>query len=157
MRKPTSVLPRPASVRRNPSGVADAAEGRDWLAPRLVERRRVAAVSRSDRAAHAAPRPSEAARRVARPRSGWPRVRRADEISPRQHDDVRAPERSDRLAEQPSGKETAEPEWLQRVEQDDIKVARQPAMLKSVVQHDQLGLQLLDGHSASATRSGSWR
>ena len=57
----------------------------------------------------------------------------------------RTPQRSNRLAEQPSGKQRPEPERLECVEQDHIQIARQPPMLKSVVEHDQLGLELEGG------------
>ena len=79
---------------------------------------------------------------------------RADQVGPRQDDHAGAPQRADRLAEQAAREQMPQPERLERIEQHHVEVARQPPMLKPVVEHDQLGLELVRRRScASATRS----
>ena len=53
-----------------------------------------------------------------------------------------------------AGKTCPKPNGSTRVEQHDIEIAGQPAMLETVVQQDHLALEFLDGRVAAATRSG---
>ena len=60
------------------------------------------------------------------------------------------PERRDRFPKRPAREEMIETERFERVEQNDVEIPRDAAVLKRVVQYDQLALQLLDG----GTRGG---
>src|SRR5262249_25294799 len=79
-------------------------------------------------------------------------VARIDQIRPRQDDNMSAPNRTDRFAEQAAGKQASESEGLKRVNQDNVEVPRQSPVLKSVIEHDQLGIKLSlgDFHQGNA-------
>ena len=59
-----------------------------------------------------------------------------------------------RLSQQPAGKHVIEPERLQGVEQDDIEVTGEAAVLKAVVEHNQLAAEPCDGLAGADRRSG---
>ena len=62
---------------------------------------------------------------------------------------------ADRLAQRAARKHVVEAERLQRIEQHDVQIAGQPAMLEAVVQQDRPGARTVSiARSAAATRSG---
>ena len=71
--------------------------------------------------------------------------RKIDHVRTRQNHEVGPPQPFDRLSQQPAGKHVLEPERLQGVEQDDIEVPGDAAVLKAVVEHNQLAAEPLDG------------
>ena len=54
----------------------------------------------------------------------------------RDHHDVRAAQRRERLAQAARGQHHAAAKWIRRVDEHDVGIARQFQMLKSVVQHE---------------------
>jgi hypothetical protein len=78
-------------------------------------------------------------------------VRISDQVRPRENDDTRAPERSNGLAKQPAWAQVRKPKWLEGIEQDDIEIARQPAVLEPIVEHDQLAFELHRGDPCEAS------
>ena len=62
-----------------------------------------------------------------------------------QHNDTGSPQTAWRLAQQAARQQVAVAPRGRRIDQHDIEVARQPAMLKAVVEHQHFALQLLDG------------
>ena len=71
--------------------------------------------------------------------------RKINHVRTRQYHEVGPPQPFDRLSQQPAGKHVLEPERLQGVEQDDIEVPGDAAVLKAVVEHNQLAAEPLDG------------
>ena len=71
-------------------------------------------------------------------------VRCGNLVGPREDYQAGPAERSGRLAQEPAGEETAEAEGVGGVEQDDVQVAREPAVLEAVVEDEELRVKLLD-------------
>ncbi len=80
---------------------------------------------------------------------GW-----GDQIGSREDDDRRAPERTDRLTQQAAREQMLQAERLEGVNQHQVNVVRKPAMLKAVVEHDQLGLDLEHRNSSQRNSVG---
>ena len=132
-----------------PSGLPIPQKAATRPAGQLVERTSdlPSASIRSSGACRDSTQRSGPARRSASRRIAGAR-RLVDQVGPREDDHAGPPQRADRLAEQPAGEEPAQAERVEGVEQDEVEVARQPAMLEAVVEDEQLGLQLLDGDRA---------
>ena len=77
-----------------------------------------------------------------------------DQIGPRQDDHVGAAERTDRFAQQATRKKMPQTKRLEGIEQHHVDVACQPAMLKTVVEHDQLALELVGGDAGQGHAIG---
>ena len=71
----------------------------------------------------------------------------SQQISPRENHNIRPPQPFDRLAQRAARKDVAEPERLQGVQQHDVQIAGDAAMLEAVVQYDQFRLERPDGLS----------
>src|SRR3954469_17960954 len=65
-------------------------------------------------------------------------LRHRDRISSAQADHMRSVEARQRLAECSSRENMFETKWLERVEQHNINLARQAAMLKAIIQYENL-------------------
>ncbi len=68
----------------------------------------------------------------------------ADEVGPGEDNHLGSRKTGQRLAERAAGKDVIEAKWLQGVDQHDVQIAREPAVLKSVVQQNRLGPVPLD-------------
>src|SRR4051812_35772109 len=66
------------------------------------------------------------------------------QVGPREDHHPRPPKRPDWFAEEPAGEQTTLPEGVECIEQHEVEVTRQPAMLEPIVEDEQLRLELLD-------------
>ena len=57
-------------------------------------------------------------------------------------DGVRAPQRTPRLAQESARQNVSVPEWLVRVDQDEVEVALDAAVLEAVVEHEYIGIDI---------------
>ena len=80
--------------------------------------------------------------------------RTINQVRPRKNHQVGPPQPAGRLSQQPAGKHVIEPERLQGVEQDNIEVPGEAAVLKAVVEHNQLAAEPCDGLAGTDRRSG---
>src|SRR5438045_838086 len=67
-----------------------------------------------------------------------------EQVGTREGDDVRSRQTADGLAERAAGKDVTEAKRLQGVDQHDVEIAGNAAVLEGVVQNDQLALELVD-------------
>ncbi len=158
MRRSTSARQSGRRVRRNPSGLPipqNAATG--WPASSSSGRRRPSAVDQLERSVAGLDPRSGPARRSASARMAA-RSAGLDQVGPRQDHDVGPPQRANRLAEQAAGQQSSQPERIEGIDQHQVEVAREPTMLEAVVEHQQLGLELLDRDPGQIGRGrASWR
>jgi hypothetical protein len=84
---------------------------------------------------------------------------RGHEVGPGENDKVRAPEGPNRFSQKSTGKQSPATEGIQGINQDDVEVAGKPPVLESVVEDQNLGVELLDRDSREhhAIRSGQVR
>ena len=68
----------------------------------------------------------------------------ADQVGPGEDNHLGSRKTGQRLAERAAGKDVIEAKRFQGVDQDNIQIATEPAVLKSVVQQNRLGLVPLD-------------
>ena len=101
--------------------------------------------------------PAERPGRPLGPAPDRPARRLVDQVGPREHDHPGPPERPDRLAEQAPREDPAQAERVEGVEQDDVEVAGEPAVLEPVVEDQHLALQLLDRDPGQVDPVGPWR
>ena len=69
---------------------------------------------------------------------------RRDQLATREQQHVGAAPACERLAQRAAGKHAAEAEGLERVDEHDVEIARQAAMLKGIVEDDQPATKRLD-------------
>ena len=80
---------------------------------------------------------------------------RVDQVGPRQDDHVRrAAASATGSRSRPRGNRSTQAERLEGIDQHQVEVARQPPMLEAVVEHEQLGLELVDGDPAERDAIG---
>ena len=63
-------------------------------------------------------------------------------VGPAQANDMGTLQAGERLAQRAAGKHVVETERLERIEQHNVQIASQPAVLEAVVQHDDLASKL---------------
>jgi len=79
---------------------------------------------------------------------------RFNHVGSGEDDSLRPRQSGQRLAQRASGKDVVEPKRLQSIEQNNIQIALQPAVLKTVVQQDHLGMVLLYGGGGTSYTIG---